>query len=224
MTALSDLKPNPTAEELEAYKKRIKAIKQREYDKCSEKVYRLCSKIHQHQLQISNGSSVDEIYFGANSFYTLRIEDVGGGDAYVIKDANDVILYSDLALESHAATYSNRVSNWYSALTKQYKIAESFFRNLERERIQAQYGELLAEIKSLSLDHLPDAFTPDLAVGEEAIWNGSLVKVEAVDCDSAEYTVRMIASSWDETKVIKFWQVKPKLVKIDLPLIVEAAE
>lgn len=189
-----ELKPNPSAEELEALQKRVKALKRKAYDECTEEIHRMCATIYQvHIEQYPNQETRPEARYCEGQYVIRIVDDGGGGDAFIIGD-----YYNEVTQQALPSTL-HHLAQWRYALVDKYKSAETWLEMQRKAQIEAQYGELLKEIKRMG-DELPEAFVAEFKVGDEIVvegndfYKGKILTITAIDCDSAEYD----AWYWDQ--------------------------
>lgn len=214
----TDLKPNPTAAELEAYQKRITALKRKAYDECTPKVHQMCDVIYRHYLASHPQEDWGKrIALDHNDKYTLLVHS-DDCDLFIVSGiARDC--YNEVTMQAYPhAEGLTGLMDWYAALRNQYAIARKWLDEQEQARISAQYGEILDEADFLFNGELPTPFVPEFKVGDEIASNnkyyrGKTLTITAVDCDSAEYEAWHWDSGYEYSSVqkyvkIRFWQAR----------------
>lgn len=201
-----NLKPNPTAEELEALQKRVDALKRKAYDECTEEVHKMCQKIYLRHLV--EGKSKEDFHIILDGAHHLTVtENEWDAEAFIIGD-----VYNEVTQQAYPSelVYSNGGA-WLLPLEQLYYEAVAWIKAHEWAQIGAQYGLLLEEIKRLGGD-VPEPFTPDFEVGDEVRVGDLTGTIILMDCDSAEYTLDIVHYDWggETHHAIKrhFWEVK----------------
>lgn len=187
------LNPNPAQEDIEAYTKRVKALKRKIYDEISQEVTAKCSNIYSHHLTLAEGRSVNiedmprKIPLGKGYEIQITVDDT---DFYAITQAG-VTFYSDEKREAlpKLNTYIG-VMEWFTMLCEADNISTAWRKERNKKLIREQYGALLKEFELLGLkEDVPPPFETDKKVGDMITIGGTHkpAKIVAIDTDSAIY-------------------------------------